>query len=200
MQKIESIEQLEQLYDAAIPAALEKVRSHISPAYEQWINASRFLVLSTAGPTGTDASPRGDTGSVAKVLDPKTLLIPDWRGNNRLDSLRNIVADGRVSLMFMVPGNNNVVRVNGTAILTADRNITSKFSQQNHHPRSVIVATVAEIYYQCAKALMRSRLWQAVDESHQVPTAGHFIRELNSEFDADTYDAGYEAYAEDRLW
>ena len=200
MNKIESIEQLEDLYDSTVPAALEKVRSHISPMYEKWITASRFLILSTVGATGTDASPRGDVGSVVKVVDKETLFLPDWRGNNRLDSLRNIVEDGRVSLMFMVPGSNNVVRVNGTAILTTDEQITSQFSQRGKSPRSVIVIKISETYYQCAKALMRSRLWQTDEDSHRPPTAGQFKKELEAEFDADAYDAGYEEYAEDRMW
>ena len=200
MNRIESIEQLEDLYGESIPAALEKVWSTISPLYEKWIAASRFVVLATVGESGTDASPRGDIGSVVKVLNEKTLLLPDWRGNNRLDSLRNIIQDGRVSLMFMVPGNNNVVRVNGNAVLTNDEEITGQFSQRGKEHRSVIVIDVSEVYYQCAKALMRSRLWQGEDEDYQVPTAGQLIKELKAEFDADTYDAGYEEYAKDRMW
>lgn len=200
MKHIESIEQLEQLYDAAVPGSLEKVRSRISPLYERWISASRFLVLTTVGAAGTDASPRGDAGPVVEVLDDRTLLLPDWRGNNRLDSLRNIVEDGRVSLMFMVPGSDNVVRVNGTAVLSIDEQTTARFEHQGKHPRSVIVITVGEVYFQCAKALMRSRLWQAGDESREVPTAGQFIKELKADFDADGYDAGYAEYAKGRFW
>lgn len=200
MRRIESIEQLEDLYDSVVPAALEKIRSTISPLYEKWISASRFVVLATVGERGTDASPRGDVDSVVKVLDEKTLLLPDWRGNNRLDSLRNIVRDGRVSLMFMVPGSDNVVRVNGNAFLTADKQVTAQFEQNGKHPRSVVVIDVAEIYYQCAKALMRSELWQSEDRSQLVPTAGQFIKEFKGEFDADSYDADYGDYAKDRMW
>lgn len=200
MKKVESVAQLEALYGEAIPASLDKVRDHVSPAYQAWIGASRFLVIATVGADGTDASPRGDVGPVVDVLDPRTLLLPDWRGNNRLDSLRNIVEDGRVSLMFMIPGSNNVVRVNGTAFLTTDEEMTLRFSQQGKHPRSVIVIQVAEVYYQCAKALMRSRLWQPNEERVQVPTAGQFIKELNAEFDSESYDKGYEEYARSKMW
>jgi PPOX class probable FMN-dependent enzyme len=200
MNKIESIEDLEALYDTVVPGALDKVRSNISPLYEEWINASKFLVLSTVGPSGTDASPRGDVDSVVRIQDNRTLLLPDWRGNNRLDSLRNIVEDGRVSLMFMVPGINNVVRVNGTALLTTDEKLTSQFSHGEKRPRSVIVVSISEVYFQCAKALMRSRLWQSEGEVQQLPTAGQFLKEFKSEFDADAYDAGYEDYAKDRMW
>ncbi|MEM9623340.1 MAG: pyridoxamine 5'-phosphate oxidase family protein, partial [Pseudomonadota bacterium] len=116
------------------------------------------------------------------------------------DSLRNIVEDGRLSLMFMVPGSNNVVRVNGTAFLTTDESATLTFNQRGKNPRTVIVMHVGEVYYQCAKALMRSRLWQAEDESAQVPTAGQFIKEREAEFDAESYDAGYAEYAKDKMW
>lgn len=200
MSQVESIEALEQLYDTVVPAAIDKVKTHITPKYKAWIDESRFVVLSTVGPSGTDASPRGDDGAVVRVVDQTTLWLPDWRGNNRLDSLRNIVEDGRVSLMFMVPGSNNVVRVNGTSYLTTDPAITTSFEQRGKHPRSVIVVTVGEIYYQCAKALMRSRLWQSDDESQRVPSAGQFIKELNGEFDAQAYDDGYAEYAKDRMW
>lgn len=200
METITSIEALEALYDAAIPKALEKVATNLTPLYRQWINSSRFVVLSTVGPEGTDASPRGDDESVVKIADDKTLLLPDWRGNNRLDSLRNIVRDGRTSLMFMVPGCNNVVRVNGHAVLTAEHSITAQFDKAGKHPKTVIVVKLQEIYFQCAKALMRSRLWTSEDESNAVPTAGAFVREQDAAFDADAYDEGYEDYAKPRMW
>ena len=157
-------------------------------------------MLSTVGPEGTDASPRGDSGAVVRVVDGSTLWLPDWRGNNRLDSLRNIVEDGRVSLMFLVPGSNNVVRVNGTALLTADKSVTAQFVKDGKTPRTVIAITVAEVYFQCAKALMRSRLWTSGDESTGVPSAGDFIGEVRDGFDARAYDEGYADYAKDRMW
>ena len=119
--------------------------------------AVRLCVLSTVGPEGTDGSPRGDDGPVVRIADEKTLLMPDWRGNNRADSLRNMVRDGRVSLMFMVPGSNNVVRVNGTAVLSIAKDLLTRFSDKGRRPRSVIVVTIGEIYSQCARALMRAR-------------------------------------------
>ncbi|WP_116364954.1 pyridoxamine 5'-phosphate oxidase family protein [Parahaliea mediterranea] len=200
MNRIETLDALEQIYDAAVPIALDKVQTRLTPRYRQWIASSRFLILATVGKAGTDASPRGDAGPVVQVRDDTTLLLPDWRGNNRLDSLRNIVEDGRVSLLFMVPGCNNVVRVNGSAIVTADDDITSQFNQQGKTPRTVIVVTIAEVYYQCAKALMRSCLWQAGDESESVPTAGQFVQEIDADFDAASYDTGYADYAKGRLW
>lgn len=200
MQTITDIETLEGLYDQAVPVALNKVATALTPLYRRWIGASRFVVLTTVGPEGTDASPRGDAGPVVAVQDPSTLLLPDWRGNNRLDSLRNIVRDGRVSLMFLVPGCNNVVRVNGSAVLTADPDMVGRFEQQGRRPRTVIVITVGEVYFQCAKALMRSALWHGEDRGRDVPTAGDFIREFSEGFDATAYDAGYADYARDRMW
>lgn len=117
-----------------------------------------------------------------------------------MDSLRNIVRDGRVSLMFMVPGANNVVRVNGNAILTRDEAVTASFEHKGKTPRSVIVITLGEIYFQCAKALMRSKLWSSDDESSLVPTAGDFIKEVKPEFDSKEYDDGYGEYARTRMW
>ncbi len=200
MNRIKTIEELENLYDDVVQGALDKVRDHISPRYREWIDGSRFLILATVGPHGTDASPRGDIGTVVKVLDKQTLLLPDWRGNNRLDSLRNIVADGRVSLMFMVPDCNNVVRVNGRASLTTDNEYIDNFDDRGKKPRSVIVIEVSEVYFQCAKALMRSELWSSPGRDTKLPTAGEFIKEIKSEFDANAYDDGYAEYAKDRMW
>lgn len=204
MDKIKSIEQLESLYGEVVPGAVTKVCDSVTPLYRQWIEASRFLVLTTVGPEGTDATPRGDVDSVVRVIDPNTLWLPDWRGNNRMDSLRNIVRDGRISLMFMVPGTNNVVRVNGTAVLTADTEITHSFEQNRKHPRSVVVITVGEVYFQCAKALMRSQLWQSADPASdqlvKVPTAGQFVAEYESDIEASAYDANYPEYAKNKMW
>jgi len=199
MKTIDTINALEALYDKAVPLSLQKVVARLTPSYQTWINASRFCVLVTVGPEGTDGSPRGDTGPVARVVDDKTLMIPDWRGNNRIDSLRNIVSDGRVSLMFMVPGHGNVVRINGTAQLTDDASITETFEQNGKHPKSVIVITVDEAYFQCAKAIMRSELW-GDHSANTLPKAGQFLQEQIAEFDGKAYDDGYSEYAKDRMW
>ena len=192
--------ELEQIYDAVNPLSLEKVARQLTPKYQAWIEAARFVVLSTVGPEGTDASPRGDVDPVVRIQDPGTILIPDWRGNNRLDSLRNIVRDKRVSLMFMVPGSTNVVRVNGTAVLTNDAELCGTFTKKNIAPRSVIVMSVSEAYFQCAKAILRSELWAGQDLSTTVPSAGDFLREVKEHFDAEGYDQGYETYAKTRFW
>ena len=200
MTEITTLEELEAVYGAPSAKSVDKVWSHMTPLYRRWIDAARFVVLTTVGPEGTDGSPRGDDGPVVQILDDKTILLPDWRGNNRLDSLRNIVTDGRVSLMFMVPGCTNVVRVNGTAVLSIDPDITGRFEKSGVTPKTVVVVEIKELYFQCAKAVMRSNLWSSEDQSGDVPTAGDFIREFVDGFDATKYDAEYPAYAERRMW
>jgi len=200
MTRIDTLDALEALYDSASPRSLTKVTQRITPLYRRWIETSRFCIVSTVGQAGTDGSPRGDDGPVVRIADDTTLLLPDWRGNNRLDTLRNIVTDGRISLMFLIPGETNVVRVNGTAILTADPAMTSQFEQRGRHPRTVAVITASELYFQCAKAVMRSDLWSGTPARDDLPTAGQFLREMEEGFDADGYDAGYADYAKSRMW
>ena len=171
------------------------------PVYRQWIERSRFVVLATVGPEGTDGSPRGDDGPVVAVLDDAKLALPDWRGNDRIDSLRNIVRDGRVSLMFLVPGSANVVRVNGTAIVTADDDLRGRFDRDGRRPRSVIVVTIAEVYFQCARALIRSRLWTAGDQSQGLPTPGRMLADVsNGATGGDAYDAAWPQRAARTMW
>jgi uncharacterized protein len=199
MRTITDIATLESLFDAPLPTALAKVARRLTPLYRRWIEAARFCVLSTVGPEGTDGSPRGDDGPVVRVVDDRTLWLPDWRGNNRIDSLRNILRDGRVSLLFMVPGSDNVVRVNGSAVLTDDPAVTRTFTQGNRHPKLVIVVTVGEVYFQCAKALMRSRLWSGAP-APDLPTAGQFLRDADADLDAESYDSTYPEAAKERMW
>ena len=191
---------LEALYGTPGKASLIKVAPQLTPLYRKWIMASRLCIVSTVGPEGTDGSPRGDDGPVVQELDAKTLLLPDWRGNNRIDTLRNIVADGRISLMFMVPGSNNVVRVNGTAVVSVDPDLIGRFDQKGRQPRSVIVVTIAEVYSQCARALMRARIWTADDESAGLPSIGDLLAEQEAGFDGAEYDAGWAARAADTMW
>ena len=200
MTPITDIAALEALYGVPGAPAVFKVATRLTPEYRRWITASRFCVLTTVGPGGTDGSPRGDDGPVVAVRDAQTLLMPDWRGNNRLDSLRNIVADGRVSLMFMVPGSTSVVRVNGTAALTADADVLAGFDQKGIAPRSVIVIAIGEVYIQCARALMRSRLWTSGDESAGLPTTGQIFSAMKDGFDGQEYDAAWPDHAKKSMW
>lgn len=195
IEAINTAEALENLYGATVPGAIKKVSTRITSLYQQWIEASRFLILATIGPEGTDASPRRDDSAVVKVINEHTIWLPDWRTNKRLDSPRNVVSDQRTSLMFMVPGGRNVGRVNGTAILRSDDQTTSQFQKNGSRPNTVIVLRLVKVYYPCAKALIRSGLWATDDESGQVPRTGQF----NKNFIADPDVNGYDQYAKERL-
>jgi PPOX class probable FMN-dependent enzyme len=197
---IEKVSDLEALYDAPGEASLVKVATKMTPLYRKWIMASRFCILSTVGPDGTDATPRGDDGPVVLELDETTLALPDWRGNNRIDNLRNIIADPRVSLMFMVPGSNNVVRVNGRAKVTVDAGLLDWFARKELRPKSVTVIEIDEIYSQCARALLRSGLWTAGDQSAELPSMGDILVEMKQGFDGATYDAEWGARAAKTMW
>lgn len=201
MSFVTTIEKLETLYGKPGEASLVKVARQITPLYRQWIAASKLCILTTVGPDGTDGSPRGDEGSVVRELDPQTLAMPDWRGNNRMDSLRNIVADGRVSLLFMVPGSNNVVRVNGTAKVSVEPELLKSFARKEGLPRSVVVVKIGEIYSQCARALMRAGTWSGVDESAGLPSVGDILREMTQgSIDGAAYDAEWLGRAEKTMW
>lgn len=200
LSKVNDIKELVAIYGAPGKASITKVLTHVSPLHAKWIAASRLCVLATIGPDGTDASPRGDDGPVARLADPKTLLIPDWRGNNRMDSLRNIVADGRVSLIFMVQGSTNCVRINGTAEVRLDADLLDQFDDKGRKPRSVIVVHVAEVYSQCARALMRADTWNGVDHSAGLPTVGDFLNEAEAGFDGAQYDAAWGDRAKKTMW
>ncbi len=200
MEYLEDIASLEALYGQPGAASLRKVVHRLTPLYRKWIMTSRFCLLSTVGPNGTDGSPRGDDGPVVTELDEKTLAMPDWRGNNRLDSLRNIVEDGRVSLMFMVPGSNTVVRVNGQARLTADAGLRARFERKGRQPATVIVIKIAEIYTQCARAPMRAEIWLR-DDSADLPTVGEMLAEASDgEEGGAEYDAAWRARAAKTMW
>ena len=197
---LQTIEGLEALYVDAAPASLRKVVDRITPKYWQWISASRFCVLTTVGPAGTDGSPRGDDGPPVIALDEYTLAMPDWRGNNRLDSLRNIVEDGRVSLLFLIGGENFAVRVNGIARLSADDKFRAQFEKEGHIPNTVIVIKVVEIYSQCSRALMRSGLWSQTRPA-DLPTAGDLLKEAShGDLGRPQYDSNQAKRSQNTLW
>ena len=201
MDRIDSIAALEAQYCTPGEASLKKVTAVLTPAYRTWVEAARFCILTTVGPNGTDGSPRGDEGPAVTVLDDWTLAMPDWRGNNRLDSLRNIVEDGRVSLMLMVPGKTNVIRINGTAFLTADADLRARFERSGgKQPATVIVISIDEVYSQCARALMRSGLWKG-DYEGDLPSVGDMLAEIDSgAFDGAKYDAEWLPRAKTTMW
>ena len=198
---IDTIGALETIYGTPLETAVAKVADRLVPVYRDWIAASRFCILSTVGPEGTDASPRGEDGPVVTALDDRTLALPDWHGNNRVDSLRNIVRDQRVSLLFMVSGSDNVVRVNGAARLTVDPALLERFARNGARPRSIIVVQVREVYFQCARALMRSRLWTSGDQSADLPTPGRILAAMsNDRVGGEDYDRDWPDRARTSLW
>ncbi len=200
MQTITKIDDLTRLYPEAVPASLSKVSKRLTPLYQSWIEGTRFCILSTVGPEGVHGSPRGDDSPVVRVQDEGTLLMPDWRGNNRLDCLRDIVEDGRIALLFSVPGSNTTVRVNGHAVLTDDLSLRESFARKSILPATVIVIEIAEVYTQCAKALMRSGLWSRNDKN-SVPTVGQILADMTEgEIGGAEYDANYEENAKPRMW
>jgi hypothetical protein len=201
MDWITTLDDLHARYGQPGEAATVKVTPHLTSAYRAYLDRARFCILSTVGPEGTDGSPRGNEGPVVTILDPKTLALPDWHGNNRIDSLRNIVRDGRVSLIFLIPGSNTAIRVNGTARLTADDGLCARFDRDGKRPRSVIVIQIAEVYSQCARALIRSAFWTSGDQSQGLPTVGDMLREITEgRIDGQAYDADWPGRAAKTMW
>ena len=201
MEYIETLAELHALYGTPGPASTCKVADRMIPEYRDWIMASRFCVLSTVGPEGTDATPRGDDGPVVLEIDEFTLAMADWRGNQRLDNLRNIVRDPRISLMFFVPGSNNVIRINGEGRVTADPEMRARFEQKGRLPATVMVFKINEIYSQCTRAFVRSKFWISGDESESLPTVGQILAAMTAgEFGGQKYDDEWDDRAARTMW
>lgn len=199
---IEDIATLEACYGTPAAPSLIKVADRLTPEYRAWIAAAPFCALATVGPEGLDCSPRGDDGPVAVPLDETTLAIPDRRGNNRMDSLRNILRDPRVSLMFLIPGSGTVIRVNGTARVTADAEMRARFTIDGKAPRSVIVVAIEEVYYQCARAVLRGKLWTGgIADPADLPSPGAILEAMSqAPFDGTSYDRDWPGRAAKTLW
>ncbi|HYC65933.1 MAG TPA: pyridoxamine 5'-phosphate oxidase family protein, partial [Reyranellaceae bacterium] len=174
MSVISSITELEALYGQPVEAAIVKEVARITPHYRAYIEASPYAVLATSGPEGLDCSPRGDKPGFVRIHDERTLMLPDRRGNNRVDSLRNVVRDPRVALLFMIPGVGNTLRVNGRAHLSVEPRLLQSFAVDDKAPRSVMVIEVTSVYFQCARALVRSELWDPARhvDPKSLPSAG----------------------------
>lgn len=182
------------LYGEPKQTSLVKELDHISEDYRAFIEAAPFVVLASVGPEGLDTSPRGDPAPVAHVLDPKTLAIPDRRGNNRLDTLKNIVRDPRVALIFLIPGIGETMRVNGRAVISTDPELLGRYEMQGKQPRSVILVTAERVYFQCQKALARSGLWKPEVQIARtsLPSTGSMLQKMSAgSIDGAAYDAEY---------
>jgi uncharacterized protein len=179
---ISTMAELEALYTEPVyPPAKVKETDRITKAYRALIDASPFFALATSGPDGLDCSPRGDPKGFVRVLDDRTIVVPDRRGNNRIDSLRNLIHDPRVALLFLIPGVSETLRIMGRATICTDPELCASFTMQGKAPRSVLLIAVEKVFFQCAKAIVRSKLW---DPSTQVeratlPTSGKILAEIS---------------------
>jgi PPOX class probable FMN-dependent enzyme len=203
MSIITTVEQLEAIYGQTSFTSTAKVADRVTPQYRIMIEKSPFVALATCGPEGLDCSPRGDLPGFIRVHDEKTLMMPDRRGNNRIDSLRNIVRDPRIGLLFLIPGSGNTLRVNGYGQLSADTALLESFRMEGKLPRTVLVMTVQEIYFQCARAIVRADLWnpdKRVDPK-QLPTAGQILAAMTeNEVDGAQYDRDWPERARQSMW
>lgn len=199
---ITSVDELTAIYGAVSEASTAKVTRSLTPAYRRMIDMSPFVALATVGPEGLDCSPRGDRGTVVRIEDDRTLALPDWRGNNRVDSLMNIVRDPRVALMFLIPGSNSVMRINGRAVVSVAPDLLQSFEMDGRHPRSVIVITIDEAYFQCARAVMRAELWDVEKQipADSLPTPGEMLKAAKQDFDRETYDREWPERAAKTMW
>lgn len=203
MTEITSVEQLEAIYGTPGEASLVKELDRLIPEYIAFVEASPFVALATNGPEGLDCSPRGDLRGFVRVADERTLLMPDRRGNNRVDSLKNIVRDGRVGLLFLVPGSGTTLRVNGKATLSIDPELRASFAVDGQAPRSVIVITIQAVYFQCARAIVRSELWNPDGhvDPQSLPTPGKILAATSqARIDGEAYDAEWPERARKTMW
>jgi PPOX class probable FMN-dependent enzyme len=188
---ITSLEQLEKLYGQVRPVAVLKEKEELTEGYRKLIEAAPFVAMATSGPEGLDCSPKGDPAGFIRILDNKTLAIPDRPGNNRIDGMRNLVRDPRIALLFLIPGVGETLRVNGRATISIDPDLLQSFAIGGKLPRSVIVVSVERIYFHCSKAIVRSKLWDeaAKVDRRSLPSTGALVAELTSgQFGGYDYD------------
>ncbi len=198
-----SIAELEALYGLPGETSTVKVTDRVIPQYRPFIEASPFVALATSGPEGLDCSPRGDVAGFVRIHDERTLMMPDRRGNNRTDSLRNIIRDPRCAFLFLVPGSGTTLRVNGTGHIDTDEALCESFAVEGKTPRSVIVLTTEAVYFQCSRAIVRSELWSPerhVDPA-SLPTPGSILAALSQDrVGGDDYDRAWPERAKASMW
>jgi uncharacterized protein len=203
MTLITTLAQLEAIYANPVEASTAKEVDHITPHYRAMIEASPFAVLATSGPEGLDCSPRGDLRGFVRIRDPRTLLLPDRRGNNRVDSLRNMVRDPRVALLFMIPGSGNTLRVNGRAVISIEPTLLASFAVEEKAPRSVAIISVETVFFQCARAIVRADLWNAAShvDPATLPTPGAILAALTANrVGGAAYDQAWPERAKKTMW
>ncbi|MDW6023703.1 pyridoxamine 5'-phosphate oxidase family protein [Mesorhizobium sp. BAC0120] len=200
---VTTVDELEALYGTPGDTSLVKELDRIIPEYAAFIEASPFVALATSGPEGLDCSPRGDLAGFVRIKDEVTLLMPDRHGNNRADSLKNIVRDGRVGLLFLVPGSGTTLRVNGRAELSIDPELRASFTVEGKVPRSVIVIAVEAVYFQCARAIVRSDIWNPAKhvDPKSLPTPGAILAAVSANrIGGESYDRDWPERARKSMW
>jgi hypothetical protein len=178
---ITTLDELKALYGEPHGPSIVKEIDHINAPYRAFIEAAPFFALATCGPDGLDCSPRGDPAGFVRVLDERTLAIPDRRGNNRIDSLHNLLHDSRVALMFLIPGVGETIRVNGRARISTDPELRASFAVNGKTPATVLIVSVERVFYQCAKAIVRSRLWDPASrvDRKNLPSTGTILAAIS---------------------
>lgn len=201
--RITTLEQLESVYGQPTGNALLKEIDYISDHYRAFIEKAPFVVVATCGPEGLDCSPRGDPPGFVRVQDRKTVLIPDRRGNNRLDTLKNVIRDPRVSLLFLIPGIGETLRINGQAEILVEPALRESFAMHGKIPATVLAVTAERVYFQCPKALVRSGLWRADAQvaRNELPSTGEILSALgDGEVDGAEYDRAYPARMRETIY
>jgi PPOX class probable FMN-dependent enzyme len=185
-----SLEELEQIYGKPSERAVQKEISYLNKCYRAFVEASPFLVLASVGPEGLDCSPKGDAPGFVRVMTERRVAIPDRLGNNRIDNLKNIIKDPRVSLLFIIPGVGETLRINGRAHISADRDLLASFAVGGKLPRSAIIVDIEAVYFHCSKAFIRSKLWRPESQIDRslLPSAGEMLQALSERFDGQAYD------------
>lgn len=203
MNVVDTIEALESLYGVPGETSLVKETNWITPEYRVLIEASPFVALATGGPEGLDCSPRGDRAGFVRIHDERTLMLPDRRGNDRVDSLRNVIRDPRVGLLFLIPGSGTTLRINGRAVIAVDPDLLASFAVEEKAPRSVMIVSVDAVYFQCARAIVRSELWNPDKRVNpkSLPTPGKILATLSeNRVGGETYDKAWPERAAKTMW
>lgn len=193
---------LEALFGPPAQPSIAKEADGLHPVYARWIGNARFALLATSGPNGIEVSPRGDAGPLVRIVDERTLLLPERRGNNRIDSLRNLMSDPRVGLISLIPGVGETLRVRGRADLSVDPALLDSFAYEGKKPVCVLRISIDKVFFQCARSILRSRLWHPQEhDTSGVPTAGTMLARLTQGgIDGDSYDSALPQRQRDTLY
>jgi len=177
---LQSVEELEKHYNAPSKLSRYKSRGMLTTAMQKWLSFSPFFIVSTCGTHGLDCSPRGDeAGKAFRILDAHTIAFPDRRGNNRIDSLRNMIVDPRIGLLFFVPGVSEALRIKGEAVISVAPDLLTLFEQDGLTPATVIVISINEVYIQNARAIRSSGLWEIANSTDvaAIPDAAQLSKD-----------------------